>query len=124
MLPGHFLWCNDFQLAHVAISPKGIKFTVEVARCFQANTFLQSELFQEYTFKGDEPEEFSIQLSGTLLTSLEFADRCVALLDCLNIFGTQTTTATLQLAYQVSFSKKDLASNVTSGLWKASAADD
>lgn len=91
----------DSQVAHVLITPKGIKFTVEQARCFQANTFLTAELFQEYTFKSEDSEEFSVQLSGSVFTFL--AHSFEALLDCLNIYGTQCNTVQLQIAYQVSF---------------------
>jgi len=80
------LYTGKKELANVVINPKGIKVTVENARAFQANAFLQSDLFQEYTFKSEEKEEFSVQLS--------------ALIDCLNVYGTQTNTAQLQIAYQ------------------------
>jgi len=73
------------EMVNVTLGAKGMKFTVDNSRCFQVNTFLQSELFQEYNYRSDDKESFSIQLS--------------ALLDCLNIYGVHSQTA-LQIAYQ------------------------
>jgi len=73
-------------MVNVVLSQKGIKFTIDNSRCFQANTFLQKDLFQEYNYRADEKESFSIQLS--------------ALLDCLNIYGSDSSNTALQIAYQ------------------------
>ncbi|XP_074635306.1 cell cycle checkpoint protein RAD1-like isoform X1 [Acropora palmata] len=61
------------------VSSNGLKFTVEDAKCVQANAFVQSGIFQEYTFK-EESATFRISLN--------------VLLECLNIFGSSKDTAT------------------------------
>ncbi|KAF3848999.1 hypothetical protein F7725_015496 [Dissostichus mawsoni] len=56
-------------------TPNGLKVTVEDSKCLQANAFIQSEIFQEYTIKED---------------SVGFQVNLTVLLDCLNIFGGST----------------------------------
>jgi len=76
------------ELVNVILSQKGMKFTVDSSRSFQINTFLEAGLFQEYNYQSDDKESFSILLS--------------ALLDCLHIYGPNSTTTALQIAYQQS----------------------
>ena len=56
----------------IFISNNGIKVTVEESKCAQVNAFLQSALFQEYTYN-DETIVFMINLN--------------VLMECLNMFG-------------------------------------
>ncbi|KXJ27827.1 cell cycle checkpoint protein RAD1 [Exaiptasia diaphana] len=70
------------------VSSNGIKVTVENAKCVQANAFIQSNLFQEYTFK-EESATFRINLN--------------VLMECLNIFGSSKDSGcftTLKLCYK------------------------
>jgi hypothetical protein len=52
------------QLATVTLRPTGIKFTVEESNVMQGNAFLQKELFQEYSYKEEHEETFSVSLSS------------------------------------------------------------
>jgi len=61
------------------VSSNGLKFTVEDAKCVQANAFVQSGIFQEFIFK-EESATFRINLN--------------VLLECLNIFGSSKDTGT------------------------------
>jgi hypothetical protein len=72
------------QLATVTITRNGIKFTVEEAKSFQGNAFLQDTLFQEYKFTG-EMEQFRINFS--------------ILMDCLGIYGSSSSFVALQIGY-------------------------
>eukprot|EP00731_Ephydatia_muelleri_P023199 Em0015g782a len=44
------------------ISSNGIKVTVEQSKCVQANAFIQSSLFQYFSFRGESPAIFKINL--------------------------------------------------------------
>lgn len=69
-----------------------MKVTVEDTKCVQASAFIQSEIFQEYTFNkngDDDMISFKINLS--------------VVLECLNIFGSGTSSGgstTLRMSYQ------------------------
>nr|QIC49982.1 cell cycle checkpoint protein RAD1 [Actinia equina] len=70
------------------VSSNGIKMTVEDAKCVQANAFIQSSVFQEYTFK-EESATFRVNLN--------------VLMECLNIFGLSKDSgmcAALKLCYK------------------------
>ena len=60
------------QLANILAIDTGLKVSVESGKTFQANAFLQKELFEEYHIL--EPVAFSVPLN--------------TLMDCLSIFGT------------------------------------
>uniref|UniRef100_A0A3P9K7N5 Cell cycle checkpoint protein RAD1 n=1 Tax=Oryzias latipes TaxID=8090 RepID=A0A3P9K7N5_ORYLA len=69
-------------------TPNGLKVTVEDSKCLQANAFIQTEIFQEFTLKED------------LVT---FQINLTVLLDCLNIFGGNTvagTSTALRMCYK------------------------
>lgn len=66
-------------LATVTLTKKGIKLTVEEAKAMQGNAFLQAELFEEYKLV-ENMLQFRIGLS--------------ALLDCLNVFGSNPAQPT------------------------------
>jgi hypothetical protein len=53
------------------VSSNGIKVTVEDAKCVQANAFIQSSIFQEYTFK-EESATFRVNLNVLLVKYLNF----------------------------------------------------
>ncbi|XP_013416653.1 cell cycle checkpoint protein RAD1 [Lingula anatina] len=75
------------ETATVFASERGLKVTVEDAKCVQANAFLQAEVFQEFIIK-EEQATFKINLT--------------VLLDCLNIFGSSSNpgvTAALKMCY-------------------------
>lgn len=59
--------------ATVFLGANGIKMTVEEAKSFQANAFVQREIFHEYKLKDDIELSFNITLP--------------TLLECLNLFG-------------------------------------
>uniref|UniRef100_A0A3B3RSR5 RAD1 homolog (S. pombe) n=1 Tax=Paramormyrops kingsleyae TaxID=1676925 RepID=A0A3B3RSR5_9TELE len=68
-------------------TPNGLKVTVEDSKCLQANAFIQSEIFQEFTIQED---------------SVSFQVNLTVLLDCLTIFGGSTVpgvTTALRLCY-------------------------
>ncbi|KAK7069646.1 ssDNA endodeoxyribonuclease [Halocaridina rubra] len=78
---------NFSDVATVFGSPSGLKVTVEEAKCFQANAFIQSDMFQEFDVKED------------VVTFKVFLN---ILVECLNIFGVSTTpsvTPTLKMYY-------------------------
>ena len=50
------------QTATCFVSANGLKVTVEDSKCVQANAFVQSGIFQEYTFK-EESATFRINLN-------------------------------------------------------------
>lgn len=63
-------------MATCTLGRNGIKFTVEESKIFQANAFLQEQLFQEYNWnQQNEHEQF------------RFRVHLPHLLECLNIFG-------------------------------------
>ncbi|XP_065333164.1 cell cycle checkpoint protein RAD1-like [Cloeon dipterum] len=68
----------------------GLKVSVESAKCCQANAFIQTEIFQEYTLQPtDESVSFSLDLN--------------VLLECLDIFGdanSNSSPTALMLRYQ------------------------
>uniref|UniRef100_A0A8C7YQ69 RAD1 homolog (S. pombe) n=1 Tax=Oryzias sinensis TaxID=183150 RepID=A0A8C7YQ69_9TELE len=69
-------------------TPNGLKVTVEDSKCLQANAFIQTEIFQEFTLKED------------LVT---FQINLTVLLDCLNIFGGNAvagTSTALRMCYK------------------------
>lgn len=75
------------ETATCFFSSNGLKVTVENAKCIQANAFIQSGIFQEFTFKED---------SATFRINLN------ALMGCLNIFGSSkdsTVTTALKMCY-------------------------
>lgn len=55
------------------ISSNGMKVTVEQSKCVQANAFIQASLFQYFSFHGESPAIFRINLT--------------AFIECLNIFS-------------------------------------
>ena len=54
------------QSATCFVSSNGLKFTVEDAKCVQANAFVQSGIFQEFIFKEDSAT-FRISLNVLLV---------------------------------------------------------
>ncbi|XP_014681061.1 PREDICTED: cell cycle checkpoint protein RAD1-like [Priapulus caudatus] len=75
------------ESASVYASENGLKFTVEDAKCVQANAFLQGSLFSEFKML-EETSSFKVNLT--------------VLIDCLTIFGTSATPGvmtTLKLSY-------------------------
>eukprot|EP00795_Rhopilema_esculentum_P015240 gene15240-6447_t len=63
---------NFKDVANVFLSEDGLKITVEDSKYIQASAFVQSSIFQEYSFK-DENAVFTLNLN--------------VMLECLNIFG-------------------------------------
>lgn len=59
-------------MATCFVSSNGLKVTVEQAKCVQANAFIQSTLFQQFTFLPDAPAVFRINLTA-LIVSVEAA---------------------------------------------------
>lgn len=55
-------------MATCFISNKGLKVTVEQAKCVQANAFIQASLFQQFTFNSATPAVFRVNLN-TLIVS-------------------------------------------------------
>jgi len=78
------------QMAICTLSRNGIKFTVEETKIYQANTFLQDQLFQEYNWNQNNEEQFRFKLNLTFF------------LDCLNIFGSTGGSGytALQMVYR------------------------
>lgn len=75
------------QVATVGCGPDGIEFVVEEKKMAQARSFIKKELFQEYTIEDDKSlDKFRINLS--------------ILLECLNVFGSQSSSTGIQIAYQ------------------------
>jgi cell cycle checkpoint protein len=62
------------ETATCFISSNGLKITVEDAKCVQGNAFVQSAIFQEFSFT-EESATFKINMN--------------VLLECLNIFGSK-----------------------------------
>lgn len=62
----------SLQMATCFVSSNGLKVTVEQAKCVQANAFIQSTLFQQFTFLPDAPAVFRINLTA-LIVSVEAA---------------------------------------------------
>ena len=54
------------QTAIVFASENGLKVTVEDAKCVQANAFMQTGLFQEYTLK-EEQTTFKVNITVLLV---------------------------------------------------------
>jgi len=77
-------------MAICTLSKNGIKFTVEESKIYQANTFLQDALFQEYNWSQANEEQFRFKLNLTFF------------LDCLNIFGSAGGSGytALQMVYR------------------------
>lgn len=65
----------------------GLKMTVEDAKTFQANAFIQSNLFQEFKIGEDDDFGFTISLS--------------TLLECLSIFGASNPNSVLSSAASI-----------------------
>jgi len=84
----HMLRVVNFkENATVLCNENGLKVTVEDAKCLQANSFIQADMFQEYSVS-DELVAFRVSLS--------------VLVDCLNIFGSSQmpgVTTQLNLKY-------------------------
>ena len=66
-------------------STNGIQFIAEEGRSFQGTTFVPQEMFQEFELKGNQTLQFRINLN--------------IFMDCLSIYGTQSTFVTLQMGY-------------------------
>ncbi|XP_062501190.1 cell cycle checkpoint protein RAD1-like [Corticium candelabrum] len=65
------------ETATCFLSSNGLKITVENAKCVQGNAFVQSDIFQEFSFN-EESATFKINMN--------------VLLECLNIFGSKDLT--------------------------------
>ncbi|GAB6030047.1 ssDNA endodeoxyribonuclease [Chamberlinius hualienensis] len=75
------------EIANISINANGIKVTVEEAKCVQANSFLQAQLFDSFSIKP---------------TSISFKVNLTMLLECLQIFGSSTNSSflpSLNLSY-------------------------
>ena len=57
--------CN--QVGTCFVSQSGIKMTVEDAKCVQANAFIQATMFRQYTYQGDAPISFQINLAALIV---------------------------------------------------------
>lgn len=64
------LYLLSLQMATCFVSSNGLKVTVEQAKCVQANAFIQSTLFQQFTFLPDAPAVFRLNLTA-LIVSVE-----------------------------------------------------
>ena len=42
--------------------------TVEDAKCVQANAFIQASMFRQYTYQGDAPISFQINLAALIVS--------------------------------------------------------
>ena len=56
------------QMATCFVSANGLKVTVEQAKCVQANAFIQSSLFQQFTFNSSSPAAFRINLNALIVS--------------------------------------------------------
>ena len=66
--------------ACIYIKKDGLKMTVETAKAFQANAFIQANIFNEFNIGDDDEFGFNVSLS--------------TMLECLSIFGSSSTTST------------------------------
>lgn len=57
-------------MATCFVSSNGLKVTVEQAKCVQANAFIQSTLFQQFTFLPDAPAVFRINLAALIVSDI------------------------------------------------------
>lgn len=62
------------QEATCFISSNGIKVTVEQSKCVQANAFIQSSLFQYFSFRGESPAIFKINLMALIVSTNHVID--------------------------------------------------
>ena len=66
-------WCGRvyacvLQMATCSLSGNGLKVTVEDCKCVQANAFVQSGVFQEFSFSKDSAT-FKINLNVFMVSS-------------------------------------------------------
>lgn len=57
------------QTATCFISSTGLRVTVEQAKCVQANCFIQSDIFQQYSYSKDSPCVFCIDLNALIVST-------------------------------------------------------
>ena len=58
------------QVGTCFVSQSGIKMTVEDAKCVQANAFIQAAMFRQYTYQGEAPIIFQINLAALVVRML------------------------------------------------------
>uniref|UniRef100_A0A6B2LCN0 Checkpoint protein n=1 Tax=Arcella intermedia TaxID=1963864 RepID=A0A6B2LCN0_9EUKA len=85
------------EVVHITVTEAGMKFTVEPkTQLFQGNTFLPADLFQEFHFKKQrDPDDVKEEKPREEL--------CIPLfvfLYCLKIYGDQSTSTGVQIAYR------------------------
>lgn len=85
--------------ATIYIKKDGLKMTLEDAKSYQANAFIQSNIFNEFKINEDDDFGFNVCLS--------------TLIECLNLFGTSSSGSSSTFSSSITSSAQSTIGNAS-----------